>query len=478
MNAIGIDFRDGCLRILALKDGSVRYAKTVKKFSMSDRKTAQENLESALKEAGIRRGKGYIILPNDIVSNKRLQIPSMEFEDAKIFIRRELSKELKEQKFACGFRKFATEKRPPSGGQYVLADYVLAADALTYLDFLKSCGIKPAVMASGLEGNLHMLGRFRPETDGNEALLDIGMDMVEVAVFRNRELIDHEKIPMPQLRDEDADSSLPSEQSEKIRSYRVIDTLYKFIMSYSKDHPEEKLSALWVCGVGSTLEGLANSITEGLGIPCRLINPFEKEIEDAGVFTSLKGISELTDKAVCINLIPEDVLTVRKKLLTRTLLAASLAFYMVLIAGGFAVLNRSEKEMKLLFEKVKADEALRISKHKSEDIYYAGQDAFAKLISGSPGLYNVFRDIANLTPSEVMLTEISAKGSYDGTVLTLTAVIQYTDENFKNAVLSKYLTALDRSSGMSRTSNPEISMPRTTSSQKEVLVKINYKVAR
>jgi hypothetical protein len=325
---------------------------------------------------------------------------------------------------------------------------------------------------------LQMLGRSRPETMGNEALLDIGADMIEIAVFRNRELVDHEKIPMPQLQDEDADSNLPSEQSEKIRSYRVIDTLYKFIMSYSKDHPEEKLSALWVCGIGSILEGLANSMTEGLGIPCRLINPFDKEIEDASVFTSLKGISELTDKDVSINLIPEDVLTGRKKLFTQVLLAASLVFYVGLIAGGYVVLNRSEKEMKLLFEKVKADEALRISKHMSEDIYYAGQETFAKLINSSPGLYRVFRDIANLTPSEVMLTEIHAGGYYDGTVLTLTAVIQYTDENFKNAVLSKYLTALDGSSNMRRTSNPEISMPRTNSSQKEVLVKINYKVQR
>jgi Tfp pilus assembly PilM family ATPase len=478
MNSIGIDFRDGCLRILALKDGSARYAKAVRNFSVSDPISAQETLSSLLKEAGIKREKACVILPNDIVSNKLLQVPALGPEDTNIFIKRELSKELKGQKFACGIRKIASEKRPPSGGQYILADYVLAADALTYLDFLKSCGIKTTVMASGLEGNLHMLGRFRPETDGNEALLDIGTDMVEVAVFRNRELIDHEKIPMPQLRDEDVDSTLPSEQSEKIRSYRVIDSLYKFIMSYSKDHPEEKLSALWVCGIGSTLEGLANSITEGLGIPCRLINPFDKEIEDASVFTSLKGISELKDKDVCINLIPEGVLTARKKLLTRVLLTASLVFYIGLLAGGFAVLNRSEKEMKLLFDKVKADEALRISKHKSEDIYYAGQDTFAKLISGSPGLYNVFRDIANLTPSEVMLTDIHAKGSYDGTVLTLTAVIQYTDENFKNAVLSKYLTALDRSSGMRRTSNPEILMPRTTSPQKEVLVKVNYKVTR
>lgn len=478
MNSFGIDFRDGCLRILSTKDGSVRYAKTAKNFSMIDRKSAQETLTSAVKEAGIKRGKSYVILPNDIVRNEIFQIPAMEFGDAKIFIRRELSKELKGQKFAYGVRKLATDKRPPSGGQYILADYVLVADVMTYLDFIKSCGIKPSVMTSGLEGNVHMLGRFRPETDGNEALIDVGVDMIEVTVFRNRELLEHDKMPMPHLGDEDVSSSLPGGQSDKIKSYRVIDVLYKFIMSYSKDHPEEKLSALWVCGVGSTLEGLTNSVTEVLHIPCRLINPFETAIEDASIFTALKGISALSDKDVFVNLIPEDVLTERAKAIRRLLLAPSLAFYIILIISGFAVLNRSEKDMNLLFDKVKADEALRISKHKSEDIFSFGQETLTKLISNNRGMYSVFRDIANLTPAEVMLTDIHAENSHDGTILTLTALIQYTDENFKNAVLSKFVTSLDRSAGMRRTSNPEISMPRTTSPQKEVFVKVTYEVMR
>ena len=132
MNSLGIDFRDGCLRILALKDGSVRYAKAVRNFSVSDPKSAQETLSLLLKEAGIKREKACVILPNDIVRNKLLKAPAMEPEDTKIFIKREISKELKGQKFACGIRKMASEKKPPSGGQYILADYVLAAALGTY----------------------------------------------------------------------------------------------------------------------------------------------------------------------------------------------------------------------------------------------------------------------------------------------------------------------------------------------------------
>jgi hypothetical protein len=477
MNSFGIDFRDSCLRILSTKDGSVIYAKTVRSFSMIDRKSARETLASELKEAGFKRGKSYVILPNDIVRNKIFQTPAMEFGDAKIFIGRELSKELKEQKFVYGIRRLSTDKETPSRGQYVLADYLPAADAIAYLDFVKSCGLSPSVMTSGLEGNIHMFTRSRPETDGNEALLDIGRDTVEITVFRNGEPLDYERIPMQHPGDEDI-GDVPGGQSDKIKSYRVVDALFKFMMSYGKEHPEEKLSALWVCGIGSTLQGLTDSITEGLNIPCRLINPFEMAVEDAGAYTALQGASVLTGKDIFINLIPEDILAARTKVVRQLLLAVSLAFYIILIIGGFVFLNRTEKDMRQLFEKVKTDEALRISKHRSEDIFSFGRETLSKLISGDRSMYGAFRDIANLTPPEVMLTEIHAENSHDRTILTITAVIQYTDENFRNAVLSKFVNSLDRSVSMKRTSNPEISMPRSTSSQKEVEVKISYGVVK
>ena len=185
MNSLNIDFRGGCLRILVVKDGSVRYSKLVKDFSLTDLKSAKEKLASEIKEAGGKKGKVNIILPSDIVSHKAFQIPAMEFEDAKIFIRRELAKELKGQKFSYGIRRLLTPKKAKTGGQDILTEYVLADDSAKYLDLLKSCGIRPDIMTSSLEGNIHVFNSFRPETDGNEAVLDIGMNLIEIAVFNN-----------------------------------------------------------------------------------------------------------------------------------------------------------------------------------------------------------------------------------------------------------------------------------------------------
>ena len=482
MNSLNIDFRGACLRILVVKDGSVRYSKLVKGFSLTDLKAAKEKLASEIKQAGGKKGKVNIILPSDIVSHKAFQIPAMEFEDAKIFIRRELAKELKGQKFAYGIRRLLTPKKAKSGGQDILTEYVLADDSAKYLDLLKGCGIRPDTMTSSLEGNIHVFNRFRPETDGNEAVLDIGMNLIEIAVFNNGRLLEYDKLSMPSVHDEKSESKdLPAEQTDKIRIYRIIDTLYNFIMKSGTDSPEEKLSMLWICGLGSILEGITNSIADGLGINCRLINPFDTEVENGSVFAALKGVSAISRTEQFINLIPEDVLAARTKLLRRALLAASLSFYIILLTGGYAILNRTEKELKIMYEKVKSDQAVRSSKHKTDDTYSTGQDTFAKIVLSNRGIYSIFRDIANMTPPGVILNSIQVEKVHDVTNLKINATIKYSDENFKNAVLSKFLTSLDRSLSLKRTSSPEISIIHSAAKQKEISkisVKATYEVVR
>ena len=63
MNSLNIDFRDGCLRILATKDGSVRYSKLIKDFSLDDRKSAKETLVLSNKRIWREKRKGQYHSP-------------------------------------------------------------------------------------------------------------------------------------------------------------------------------------------------------------------------------------------------------------------------------------------------------------------------------------------------------------------------------------------------------------------------------
>ncbi|OGW52625.1 MAG: hypothetical protein A2Y81_05280 [Nitrospirae bacterium RBG_13_43_8] len=479
MNLLNIDFRDGCLRITVTKAGSVKYSKIIKDFSLADEKSASETLASAIKDSGRGKGRANIVLPHKVVMNRTFQIPLMDISDAKKIIKREISKEFKEQKFVFGIRRLHKQKKVESGIQEILAEYALTADVLKYLNLLKTCGITPEIMTGSLEGNSHLFNRFRPETDGNEAVIDIGTNLIEFAVFNNGQLKDYERLSLSHIHDKKPENiNMPAEQTDKIKIFGILDVLYKFIMASGKDSPEDKLSRLWFCGIGSTTEGLVSSMSEGLGINASLLVTPDMSIENASAFSALAGVSTISKAEQFINLIPEGIFDKRKRFIQKTILAASLSFYIILIAGGYTVLNRMEKDLKTTYEKVKSVQAAIPGADETADVYSSGQETLAKIASDNPSLYTVFRDIANLTPAGVILNDIKIEKSEGVTKLKLDATIKYSDENFKNAVLSKFMQSLDSSSRLKRVSSPEIAVSKTAEGQKYISLKTAYEIAR
>ena len=479
MNSLNIDFRDKHLRILIVEDGAVRYSRIVTDFPIDDVESSGERLASEMKQAGWKRGKVNVILPSEVVKYATYHTPSVDIEDAAKIVSREISRETKGQQFTFGIRRIVGRKKADAAGQEILAEYVLRADSAHYLDLLKSCGIRPQVMTSSLDGNVHCFNRYRPKTDGNEALLDIGLNAIEIAVFNNGRLMEYEKKSLSSVDDRHAESEAsPSEQTEKIRTYKIVDFLYNFFVSSRRDSPEQKLSMIWICGVGSLTEGIADSIAEGLGVNCRVMDLGDTMGENASAFTALSGVAFLSKKEQPINLIPEHMLDERTRLPRRILLAASLSLYVFLLLYGYAVLNRTESSLRTIYEKVQSDRLSRINISRAEDMYSSGHTGYAKIVSRSRGFYGVFRDIANLTPPGVALERIEVQNVQDATHLKIDARIHYDDENFRNALLSKFLTALDNSGRLKRVSAPDISLSQSTAKEKEVSIKALYEVIR
>jgi hypothetical protein len=475
LTSLNIDLRDKCLRILVAKDGTPKYSKLIKDFPHDDETSATERLASAIKEAGGKKARVNVILPTDIMNYKTYKTPSLEIEDARKVIRRELAKELEGQDFSFSIKSIM--KRTSAGQQEMLAEYVLEADVMKYLNVLRACRIRPDIMSSSLEGNTRLFNKQRPETDGNEALIDIGMNVIEVAVFKNRNLLMYDRLSMQHAHDErpeDKDASF--EQQDKMKTFKIVETLYQFIMRYSKDFPEEKLSLLWLCGLGALAEGITDSLSDGLGVEARLISPFDTEIEQGSALSTLAGIATVSKDEQFINLLPRDIFEKRSRLLKRVLLAASLSFYIILLAGGTTVLSVLEKDLKQTHEKIMADQALLAGKQQADTLYSSNQGTYIKLVSGGTSLYSVFRDIANLTPSGVVLDGIDIENVNGKINLKISATINYSDENFKHAVLSTFLTSLDSSSRLKQILPPEISVKKTSDEQKEISVVANYEI--
>lgn len=476
MNSLNIDFRGESLRVLTAKDGALRHVLISRNFSLSDPKKAEQQLSTAIKEAGGKKGKVHVILPHVILKFGRFQIPAMDISDAEKVIRREIAKELGTQDFVLGIRRII---RNLPDKQDILAEYALKSDIQPYLRLLKECGLKPALLTTSLEGIISAFKKIRPETEGNEAVLEIGHSFIEIVVFNDGRLINYKKVKMPASDDAKfSGKDMDPAQIFKIRMYSIVDALYNFITEMGSSTAEGKISRLWISGLGSTEKGTADVLSESLGISSMILNSFDTDVDHASMYTAISGLAMYTSADQIVNLIPSVERDKGKQIASRTVLVAALTCYVLLISGGYIVLNRIEKDLMLIQEKTAAEiKASRSSGRPDTD----QQDALRRIKSNNRNLYPLFRDIANLIPQDISLTGIDVDKTAEATFIKLEATLQPADEGLRNSAVSRFLSALEATGRFVMTSPPEfttVTAAPTAKKKKEFVVRAKFEVLR
>lgn len=476
MNSLNIDFRGENLSILSAKDGKLRRALNAGIFSLTDREAAKQILLKAVRDAGGKKGKVNAILPHNILKFGIFQVPAMDIGDAEKVVKREISKELGTKDFVLGVRRII-RNRP--GKQDILAEYALKSDLQAYLSLLRECGLKPSIVTTSLEGIISAFKKIRPETEGNEAVLEIGQSFIEIIVFNNSKLINYKKVQIPAT----DESKLPGKDMDpaqifKIKMYSIVEALYNFITEMHSGTTGEKISRLWISGPGSIEKGTAEVLSESLGIISDLINPFvytpirgtstpegDTDVEHAGMYTALAGLSMLTPVYTfmpqrvpegadqIVNLMPSEERDRGKQIAGKTVLISALAFYVILIGSGYTVLNRTEKDLIAL--KQRYDREVKTAQ-KSVTQDKSQQDAIKKIVNNNKSLYPLFRDIANLTPPDISLTSLDVEKTAEATFIKLGASLQPVDEGLRNSAVSKFLNALETTGRFTLASPPEI----------------------
>lgn len=475
MNSLNIDFRGENLRVLSAKDGVPKHVLISRNFSISDLKAAKQQLSAAIQDAGGKKGKVHAILPHKILKFGIFQVPAMDIADAEKVVRREISKELGSQDFVLGIRRII---RNQPGKQDILAEYALRADIQPYLTLLRECGIKPALITTSLEGIISVFKKIRPETEGNEAVLEIGQSFIEILVFNDGKLINYKKVQMPAIDDAKLSSKdLDPAQICKIKMYTIVDALYNFIMETGSGTADEKISRLWISGIGSIEEGTTQCVSEGLGMNSSLLNPFATEVEHASIYTAIAGLSMLTPADQVVNLISAADRDKGKRVIGNTALVIALVFYVILIGGGSIALTRTEKDLRALKERSDT-EVKAYQKSGTRDRDKSEEDALRKIMSNDRSLYPLFRDIANMTPQSISLTSLDVEKTADTTFIKLGTNLRSGDESLRNKTVSKFLHALETTGRFALISPPEITTVTAAQNAKnqEFAIKAKFEV--
>lgn len=298
---------------------------------------------------------------------------------------------------------------------------------------------------------------------------------------------------IPPIHEEDIKKEgLPAERVEKMRLFRIVDALYNSLMPYRERSVEEKLSKLWICGIGGLIEGISAAISDGIGVGVDLLSagggPFGSELENGFVFSAISGVSSIQRGDVYLDLIPEALRYRKTRLIRSSLLAASLSFYLLMIVGGYLILEESISSLRDVYKKEETVLSDRAGKKGVSDSYSEGYKTMVDLYSHDQRLYGVFKDIANLIPEGVLLKSLQfeksevRQGEKEGFYkVNIEAVAPYPeldsgDRVIGKAVLSKFVAGLDSSSHLRRISPPQITVTKEQGNPKEFLIKLSYEV--
>jgi Tfp pilus assembly PilM family ATPase len=480
MNSLNIDFRDKCLRVLIVKDDKAVSARLIKNFSLADKAQAKDKLSVEIRESGGKHDRVNIILPQDMVLHAIRQVPRAEADDISIILRRMITRELADDKFTFGFKEITENKKSSPGTKNILLEYVRNKDMSDHMTLLKECGIKPDVITSGFEGNMQLFNRLRPRTEGNETIIDIGAGYVEILIINNGNLMNYDKLQLltgfSELSEGDEKTGA---SASKIKIYNIIDVLFKTITPYIKASGSEGLSKIWISGIGSTLEGITDSISSGFGISASLLSGLEIPNINGSAFSALSGVSTLNSAKEITSFIPVKIIERKHNIVKQAVIGASLTVYIALMLFTYLTAEKTEKELKAFLESKKAGIAAVHSMTEAEgDIYSEGRNTFFRIISASPSLYPVFRDIANLTPPGVQLQQIVVERKKGATILNIEATIKKSDEVYRKALLTKHLTGLEGSKVLRGISAPIISTSNPSKEESFLSVRSSYEVMK
>ncbi len=478
MNSLNIDFRDSCLRVLKVESGKFAGTSLVSDFSLTDRASAIKTLSAEIDKLGKRNARVNIILTQEMIQQTIQQIPRTDTDSLSMILRRKISKDLSGSEFSFGFKEIAEHRKARTGTSSILSEYVENRDLSEYIALLKECGIKPGLITSGLEGNLQLFNKLRPETQGNEAVIDIGAGHIEIIIISNGRLIDYEKLPLLiDFSNNPDETNTAEDQASKIKIYKIVDVLYNSINTYIKEDDQGGLSRIWICGIGSTLENISESISSSFGMSTDLLIDSDMQT-DGSAFSAISGVSHISTEEGITNFIPATMLKARQNLIKQVVMASLLAVYIAVLIGTYKVTITTEKDLRYFLSNNKPSITAAEALPGDQNIYSTGQGTMVKIVSGSPALYGIFSDIANLIPSEVQLQKIEFMKNGNTTTLSLEAKIKHKDESYQKAIMTRYLNSIESSARLKNISIPTIVTSGDSSADSFITVKSGYEVVK
>jgi len=343
-----------------------------------------------------------------------------------------------------------------------------------YLSLLEKVGIKPSSFVPTSYTLQKLVKSSLSKEDKIRCLVDIGSHFTELAIFKAKNLIFSRKIPIAgddftkamtgvlssdrgrtELTLEEAERlkrqvGIPPESESKMIDDKIstmqilsmlrtpleqlISEIDRCFDYYREETGGGKVDSLILFGAGASLKGLCEFLSSGLGMEVEIGNPLEwLKMESGAISDEDKGFCQMASaigaglsEAKGINLLPPEIKEETKRTFKRSGIEATVvgaALVLVLIYIGMRIqLNNFQKKIPVAkMELSSLGPQLK-------------QVAIFGLLAKEPYWDDVFKELSNIIPSDIYLTELSMENN----VMRMRGIVnsQEPEESLSNFILT------------------------------------------
>lgn len=467
MKNVFFDLREHALRVLVTENEAVAYANYFPKFSLDDEQGAKQVLSEILRDAKVHLDKVHCIMPSEEVSVSMYSIPLMSFADAEKVIKRKLIKET-----GVAAPIFHIVATGPGGGekQMFIVETIKYEAIERYVSFFRNKNVIIKTISTALHSNLKATKKLGSDSTQTVAILDIGNDIIEITVLDQGHVVSYGKASiLPIDVDKELQNGKTLERIQKMRVYRVTESVFNAYSDYKKDFPNTPVHTIWTCGTGGALPGLPEALSESLNLIAAPLNmnTFSTTIPDSHQYSALHGLALAMLDGSAVNYLPWKM--TRRRLPSylsgnAAMTTIALAYGLILITTVSIIEIRYNSARRLLSDQARTEQSSSIVNELADP--YLTNSAYLKgLVSRQVAWEEILGYLADNTPDGAYINGLSFKQQAGAPLLDIDFISPYTTEVSGNKLLTKIVAMIDKFKAFRRIGEPVLTVTKQDKSK-------------
>ncbi len=398
----GIDISDNTLKIIAVsknkKDGGVTVLDCARLPSEDDKAVAKE-IRSLLSRNKILHSYFIVSFPRHLVTIKNIKLPAISGSEIKNMAELQAIKYLpySRDEIVVSYKVITTTPEGYSDILLVLAQRKIVE---RYVNIFKIAGMHVDKLGLSSEGILNWYLKAARGASKPVAIIDIDKHHTHIQIIKDKNLLFSRSI------------SFDAAFAERDKN-TILKEIRMSFETYSKERNETP-AAITVSGAEDYTKTIYDILCTNINTPCEIVLQEDyikgdrfgeqvlKRLKEYS-YTALFGLVLMPEFAE-INLIPEEILRIRKTDAAKTELAKSIVLMLCIFVAFFAILEKKMLEKRSYLQKLDAKIKAIAPEVERLDRLKGSSEIIDSQLTFKGSSIDIIREIYMILPKDVSLT--------------------------------------------------------------------------